>query len=88
METQSPGQRDSAVDDLVHHAVLARGVARGRALRASAAGERASRRSALTEAKAYLKRQSPRLGPTACQRRHHDTRASMPVSACAVFSPR
>jgi tetratricopeptide (TPR) repeat protein len=53
METLGSGQRDSAVDDLVHHAVLAEAwpeVARY----ALAAGERASRRSAMTEAKAYL----------------------------------
>ena len=53
METQSPGQRDSAVDDLVHHAVLAEAWPEA-ARYALAAGERASRRSALTEAKAYL----------------------------------
>jgi class 3 adenylate cyclase/tetratricopeptide (TPR) repeat protein len=53
METQGPGQRDSAVDDLVHHAVLAEAWPEA-ARYALAAGERASRRSALTEAKAYL----------------------------------
>ncbi len=53
METQSPGQRDSAVDDLVHHAVLAEAWPEA-ARYALAAGERASRRSAMTEAKAYL----------------------------------
>ena len=53
METQSPGQRDNAVDDLVHHAVLAEAWPEA-ARYALAAGERASRRSALTEAKAYL----------------------------------
>jgi class 3 adenylate cyclase/tetratricopeptide (TPR) repeat protein len=53
METQAPGQRDSAVDDLVHHAVLAEAWPEA-ARYALAAGERASRRSAMTEAKAYL----------------------------------
>jgi class 3 adenylate cyclase/tetratricopeptide (TPR) repeat protein len=53
IETQSPGQRDSAVDDLVHHAVLAEAWPEA-ARYALAAGERASRRSAMTEAKAYL----------------------------------
>ena len=53
METQGPGQRDSAVDDLVHHAVLAEAWPEA-ARYALAAGERASRRSAMTEAKAYL----------------------------------
>jgi predicted ATPase/class 3 adenylate cyclase len=53
METQGSGQRDSAVDDLVHHAVLAEAWPET-ARYALAAGERASRRSALTEAKAYL----------------------------------
>jgi class 3 adenylate cyclase/tetratricopeptide (TPR) repeat protein len=53
IETQSPAQRDSVVDDLVHHAVLAEAWPEA-ARYALAAGERASRRSALTEAKAYL----------------------------------
>ena len=53
IETQSPSQRDNAVDDLVHHAVLAEAWPEA-ARYALAAGERASRRSALTEAKAYL----------------------------------
>ncbi|MEA2800230.1 MAG: hypothetical protein QOE49_325 [Rhodospirillaceae bacterium] len=53
MEAQSPGQRDSVVDDLVHHAVLAEAWPEA-ARYALAAGERASRRSAMTEAKAYL----------------------------------
>jgi tetratricopeptide (TPR) repeat protein len=53
METQSSGHRDSAVDDLVHHAVLAEAWPEA-ARYALAAGERASRRSAMTEAKAYL----------------------------------
>jgi tetratricopeptide (TPR) repeat protein len=53
IETQSPAQRDSVVDDLVHHAVLAEAWPEG-ARYALAAGERASRRSALTQAKAYL----------------------------------
>ena len=53
MEALSPGQRDGAVDDLVHHAVLAEAWPEA-ARYALAAGERASRRSALTEAKAYL----------------------------------
>jgi class 3 adenylate cyclase/tetratricopeptide (TPR) repeat protein len=53
IETQSPGQRDSVVDDLVHHAVLAEAWPEA-ARYALAAGERASRRSAMTEAKAYL----------------------------------
>ena len=50
---RAPGQRDSAVDDLVHHAVLAEAWPEA-ARYALAAGERASRRSAMTEAKAYL----------------------------------
>jgi class 3 adenylate cyclase/tetratricopeptide (TPR) repeat protein len=53
METEGPGQRDGGVDDLVHHAVLAEAWPEA-AHYALAAGERASRRSALTEAKAYL----------------------------------
>jgi predicted ATPase len=53
IETRSPSQRDIAVDDLVHHAVLAEAWPEA-ARYALAAGERASRRSALTEAKAYL----------------------------------
>jgi class 3 adenylate cyclase/tetratricopeptide (TPR) repeat protein len=53
IETQSSGQRDSVVDDLVHHAVLAEAWPEA-ARYALAAGERASRRSAMTEAKAYL----------------------------------
>ena len=53
METEGPGQRDGGVDDLVHHAVLAEAWPEA-ARYALAAGERASRRSALTEAKAYL----------------------------------
>jgi tetratricopeptide (TPR) repeat protein len=53
IETQTPAQRDSVVDDLVHHAVLAEAWPEA-ARYALAAGERASRRSALTEAKAYL----------------------------------
>ena len=61
METQSPGQRDSAVDDLVHHAVLAEAWPEA-ARYALAAGERASRRSALTEAKAYLETAIAALG--------------------------
>ena len=50
---RAPSQRDSAVDDLVHHAVLAEAWPEA-ARYALAAGERASRRSAMTEAKAYL----------------------------------
>ena len=61
METQNPGQRDSAVDDLVHHAVLAEAWPEA-ARYALAAGERASRRSALTEAKAYLETAIAALG--------------------------
>ncbi|HMK01303.1 MAG TPA: tetratricopeptide repeat protein [Reyranella sp.] len=61
METQSSGQRDSAVDDLVHHAVLAEAWPEA-ARYALAAGERASRRSAMTEAKAYLETAIAALG--------------------------
>jgi|HubBroStandDraft_6_1064221.scaffolds.fasta_scaffold02019_9 class 3 adenylate cyclase/tetratricopeptide (TPR) repeat protein len=61
METVSPDQRESAVDDLVHHAVLAEAWPEA-ARYALAAGERASRRSALTEAKAYLETAIAALG--------------------------
>jgi class 3 adenylate cyclase/tetratricopeptide (TPR) repeat protein len=52
-EALDPGQRDDAVDHLAHHAVQA-GAWPEAARYALAAGERASRRSAMTEAKAYL----------------------------------
>ena len=61
IEMQSPSQRDNAVDDLVHHAVLAEAWPEA-ARYALAAGERASRRSALTEAKAYLETAIAALG--------------------------
>ena len=53
MKAQGADERDDAVDSLAHHAVQA-GALPEAARYSLAAGERASRRSALTEAKAYL----------------------------------